>query len=297
MKIIVSGKNSQIGKELSNIICKSKDDFIFTDSSSLNYNKLNEISTLIEKTKPNFFINLAAYTDVELAEINKDEAFQINANALSVISKACENINTYLIHISTDYVFGKNNNGPFSSLDDTGPVNFYGFSKLAGEEKIISNRKSIIIRTASVFSKYNKNFVKNIADKVLSGNNLEVIEDQKISITYAKDLANFILMLINSIAVSNFSFDKNPKIIHFTNLNYTNWYNVALFIKKELSGYGLADKSVIRSINSSEWNTNVKRSSDTRLSLDSRFLNFIDIELFNWQDRVKEVLKDIVNDI
>lgn len=297
MKILVSGKNSQIGKELDSLVCNSNYDFIFTDSSSLNYNKSNEISKLINSIKPNFFINLAAYTNVELAETNKDEALHINADILSVISEACINVDAFLIHISTDYVFGQSKNGPFSSKDKTGPINFYGFSKLAGEENIISDSKSIIIRTASVFSKHNNNFVKNITDRILSGNDLRVIENQKISMTYAKDLANFILALIDSIAADSLNPTKNSKIIHFTNLNYTNWYNVASFIQEELSGLGLIGKGTISPIKSSEWITNVKRSCDTRLSLDSGFLSSIDIELYTWKDRVREVLKDLIKDI
>ena len=148
---------------------------------------------------PSFFINCAAYTAVDKAETEKEQAYKINAEAVGNIAKQCNQFNTKLIHISTDYVFDGKGNEPYKEDQQTNPVNYYGYTKLSGEELALQNNAdTIIIRTSWVYSEYGNNFVKTMLRLMKERKEINVVNDQLGSPTYAKDLAEAIIKIVNS---------------------------------------------------------------------------------------------------
>ena len=293
MTILVIGKNSQLGKEFIKVTRNNVQKFLFADSTDLNLLNRKEISKFINLHKPNIVINFAAYTNVEGAEKETDLCLKMNAEAPLYLSEVTNEISSYLIHISTDYVFGNKGKAPFSPGDKTDPLNFYGKSKLIGENNILSNNpKSLIIRTSALFSFYNNNFVKNMIMRLLKGDDLNVISDQKISLTSAKDLAKFIFKICESELI-NLIIKKN-RIINYTNTGFTNWYEVTTYIKECLNEKALTS-SQINPILAKDWKSVAKRPQDSRLNIDYNFFNSINIGLSDWKEQVSAIVIDELN--
>tara|TARA_B100000575_G_scaffold280072_1_gene269117 strand:+ start:233 stop:1120 length:888 start_codon:yes stop_codon:yes gene_type:complete len=293
MKIIVIGENSQLGKELTYYSRYSANNYFYFNSESMNFLNISNVKEKIIKCNPDLVINFSAYTNVEEAETDKELCFQLNSHAPMEIAKICKSLGVCLIHISTDYVFGGDLSGPFTNKSPTSPINTYGLSKLEGEKNIIKhNEKSIIIRTASVFSVHNNNFVKNITKKILSRSPVKVVEDQNISITYAKDLSYFIYKIIEQNQINYIINTNSNNIVHFTNLNYTTWFEVANHIFNELN---LSEKKYnnIIPVTSKDWISKAPRPYDSRLALDYDLLSSLNIEIVDWKRRVSKVLKEL----
>lgn len=291
MKIVVIGKNSQIGKQLSVLLKKNKHNLFFFDSSTLNLLNLDNIKNILYEIKPKLVINLAAYTDVDNAEDNHELVYNINALGPENLAEVSNKINAFLIHISTDYVFGENGIGPFSFDAKTGPLNFYGKSKLDGEDNVLNNNdNSLIIRTSGIFSIYNKNFVKTVTNKLLNNENIDVISDQKISITYAGDLAEFINKVSSIDVLTKLILNSSKRIIHFSNIGHTSWYEVAKFIELNLKNK-MNLVGTVSAVTSEDWSSKAKRPSDSRLDIDYSLFDSLDIKLIKWQDRVRKVIE------
>ncbi len=220
--ILVTGANGQLGNELRDLAPLHREYvFTFLDRLGLLLTDNESIRTVIENIKPSFVINCAAYTAVDKAESEKEEAFQINAIAVGVMAKACATIGARFIHISTDYVFDGTSQHPLKEDDAVSPVNFYGESKLAGEEAALKNNPdSIIIRTSWVYSFYGKNFVKTMMRLMAEKESINVVADQCGSPTYAADLAEAILKIIEASVWQ-------PGIYHFSNEGVITWFDFA----------------------------------------------------------------------
>jgi dTDP-4-dehydrorhamnose reductase len=291
MKIVVIGKNSQIGKQLSVLLKKNKHNLFFFDSSTLNLLNLDNIKNILYEIQPKLVVNLAAYTDVDNAEDNHELVYNINALGPETLAEVSNKINAFLIHISTDYVFGENGIGPFSYDAKTGPLNFYGKSKLDGEDNVLSNNdNSLIIRTSGIFSIYNKNFVKTVTNKLLKHENIDVISDQKISITYAGDLAEFINKVSSIDVLTKLILNSSKRIIHFSNIGHTSWYEVAKFIEISLKDR-VNFTGKVSAVTSENWSSKAKRPSDSRLDIDYSLFDSLDLKLIKWQDRVRKVIE------
>lgn len=289
MNVLVLGKNSQIGKELSLFENDKKNNFFFTGSDEINILDKKIIESYINKIKPDLIVNLAAFTDVDGAEDDLEKAFLTNSNAPEYISFLANKYSIYFISISTDYVFNSDLGGPFDIRDNTNPINIYGKSKLDGELKILKNNsKSLIIRTSSVFSIHNRNFVKTIFNKLINHEDIDVVNDQKISMTFAGDLAQMIFLLINNNNLEKLFNEEKNRIIHFTNNGYTSWFNVANLIKDHIKS-----NSVINPIPTLSWKSKALRPIDSRLKLNYGLLNLLGIKSFYWEDRVIRVIDEL----
>ena len=197
--ILVSGKKGQLGSELKDIASKDNYQFIFTDRDDLDITNENILKEAFGKYKPAFFINCAAYTAVDKAETDQATAYKINAEAVGNIAKQCHQYNTRLIHISTDYVFDGKGTQPYTTDDKTDPVNYYGYTKLTGEQLALNNNpQTIVIRTSWVYSMHGANFVKTMLRLMKERKELNVVSDQFGSPTYARDLAEAIMQIVNS---------------------------------------------------------------------------------------------------
>src|SRR6478752_4625800 len=163
-KILVTGGNGQLGKELQELSSLHTGlEFIFLSREDLPIHQFELVRNYFKTIKPAYCINCAAYTAVDKAESEKDLAFQINGEAVGVLAAVCKEHNTKFIHISSDYVFNGDGTYPYTENFPTDPINVYGASKLEGDTQVMNlNPDSIIIRTSWVYSSFGKNFVKTM---------------------------------------------------------------------------------------------------------------------------------------
>jgi dTDP-4-dehydrorhamnose reductase len=291
MKVLISGKNSQMGQKLFSMSEKIPHELIFIDSKLMDLKDVKCINNIINNHHPDIVINFSAYTNVDEAEDNFQEVQLINSLGPKYLAMASKQINAFFIQISTDYVFGKYDNPPFSPLSKTGPLNLYGLSKLQGEENALeSNNKSIIIRTSSLYSEFGDNFVKTIAKKLINKEDLKIISDQRISMTYADDFINALIAILNEKKLDDIISTKLPSIMHYTSDGYTTWFNVANEILVNLNEY-YSNLGIITPIAYSEWLSKATRPKDSRLSIDYSLLSSLNIKLNPWEFGIKEVLK------
>lgn len=230
-KILVTGSNGQLGSEL-RILSKLKNQYewIFTDWQELDLSDLENLSSRISQIHPNILINCAAHTAVDKAESETELSDILNHRAVEIIAKWTFANNCKFIHISTDYVFDGNSQIPLSEDAPTSPINVYGKTKLAGENAcIIENSQAIIIRTSWVYSSYGSNFVKTMLSLMKEKDTLNVVNDQIGSPTYAADIAQTIMSILNH---SNWQ----PGIYNFSNEGEISWFEFALAIK-EIGGF------------------------------------------------------------
>lgn len=233
-KILVTGANGQLGSCLKDASKKfSEFEFLFVDKESLDITNTLSVNTFFEENNFDFCINAAAYTNVEKAESNKEQAFLVNAEGVKNISLACKKCDITLLHVSTDYVFDGKKLTPYVETDETNPINVYGASKLKGEEYIKDIcDKYFIIRASWLYSQYGHNFLKSILKFSKEKDTLTITTEQTGSPTNANDLAEVLLQIIDT----NF---KKYGIYHYCNDGKATWYD---FAKSIITFSGLSNK-------------------------------------------------------
>ncbi|HEX7903246.1 MAG TPA: dTDP-4-dehydrorhamnose reductase [Chitinophagaceae bacterium] len=278
-KIGVTGANGQLGMELRQLSSAwPQYEFIFVSKEQLPIQDVEKVNTFFGKHHPDFLINCAAYTAVDKAESEKELAFLVNAEATAILAKACKENNCRFIHISTDYVFDGTATVPYEINAATNPMSVYGESKLKGEQLAQrENPGSIIIRSSWVYSSFGKNFVKTMIRLMREKNELNVVNDQLGSPTYAADLARTILQIIAS---GNW----HPGIYHYSNNGIISWYDFAVAIK-ELTG----SPCTLHPIPTSQYPTPAKRPAWSVLST-SKIHEVYAVSPIFWRQSLQECL-------
>ena len=249
MNILVTGSNGQLGSEIRSITTDTTHKYIFTDVAELDITNLSRIRQAIADNAIDVVINCAAYTNVDGAESDETKANLINNMAVCLLATVCKEVDATLIHISTDYVFDGRNNIPYTEEMATKPIGVYGRTKLAGERAVInSGCRYIIIRTSWLYSRFGNNFVKTMQRLTAERDTLNVVFDQVGTPTYAADLAQLIVKIIDENML-----DKQG-IYHFSNEGVCSWYDFAVEISR-LSG----NSCVITPCHSDEFPSKVKR--------------------------------------
>jgi dTDP-4-dehydrorhamnose reductase len=230
-KILITGANGQLGSELRKVSEKENQyEWIFTDWQELDLADLENLETEISKINPNIIINCAAHTAVDKAETEVELSDVLNHQAVAVMAKWSQANNCKLIHVSTDYVFDGNSAVALTETAQTNPINVYGVTKLAGEKACLeANPNAIIIRTSWVYSSFGNNFVKTMSRLMQERDSLNVVNDQIGSPTYAADLAQAIMTILNHSTWQ-------AGIYNFSNEGEISWYEFALAIQ-EIGGF------------------------------------------------------------
>lgn len=235
MNILVTGANGQLGNEIRIVSASSKDSYIFTDvcqiegqlTEYLDITDIAAIRAIVGEKHIKCIINCAAYTNVEAAESNFELAEKLNAAAPKNLATAMREVGGLLVHISTDYVFGQEPyNTPCTEERVGTPTGVYGLTKLHGEQNIIASACDyLIFRTAWLYSEFGKNFCKTMLQLTATKPELKVVFDQVGTPTYALDLAQAIVDIIE-----NRKFAGHTGIYNYSNEGVCSWYDFTKLI-------------------------------------------------------------------
>jgi len=277
-KILVTGANGQLGSEL-NVLSSTypQYEWIFADRTKITLDNLELLQMQLEEIQPNIIFNCGAYTAVDKAETEKELSFTINDLAVKLIAKYALDNNVKLIHVSTDYVFDGTSSVALNEEAATNPINVYGDSKRAGEIACLSeNPNSIILRTSWVYSKFGNNFVKTMQRLMQERESINVVNDQIGSPTYAADLAQAMLDILES---SKWI----PGIYNYSNEGEISWYEFALAIK-EFGGFNCN----IDGIPSAAYPTPAKRPEFSLLDK-KKIKNTYNLDIPNYKESLKKM--------
>lgn len=257
MNVLLTGANGQLGRCLVDRLQQNHAfEFTALDKQALDIGDANQVAAVVAELKPDVIINAAAYTAVDQAESDVENARRVNELGAANLARAATNQNIPLIHVSTDYVFDGCADKPYKEMDVTVPSGVYGQTKLAGEEAIQAVcSKHIILRTAWVFSEYGNNFVKTMLRLAETRDEISVVDDQTGCPTYAGDIADVILTICRKV-----SEDLPWGVYHYVGATRCTWAEFARAIFREAETQEILAKSmVVKGIPSSEYPTPAQR--------------------------------------
>ncbi len=298
MNILVTGANGQLGNEIRVDSRSSTDHYIFTDVNQvegtetlyLDITDRKAVRDMVAENKVTAIINCAAFTNVDAAEINENLAEKLNTDAPENLAIVMKEVGGLLIQISTDYVFGKEPYNTPCREDQKGtPTGIYGMTKLHGEQKILaSGCQHVIIRTAWLYSEFGKNFCKTMLNLTATKPRLKVVFDQVGTPTYALDLANAILVILEDYKKEMVNYSKTG-IYHFSNEGVCSWFDFTKMIA-EYSGQTECD---IQPCHSNEFPSPVTRPSYSVLDK-TKIKETFGIQIPYWTDSLKVCINNLM---
>ena len=286
MKVLITGKNGQLGRDLCRLVPVGAELFSY-GHAELDIASEPDLKRIVSAVKPDIIINAAAYTAVDKAESDQDNAFAINASGAGYLAAAAQENAALLIHVSTDFVFDGTKSTPYQPDDLVAPLSVYGKSKEQGEALIRKHHadNSIVIRTSWVYSTTGNNFVKTMIRLMGERSELRVVADQIGSPTWSRNLARAIWHLVDA--------DVQAGTLHWADAGVASWYDFAVAIYEEASSIGLLDKPVIiHPITTSQYPTPARRPHYSVLDTTSlRALPGIQSE--HWRAALKQMLLEL----
>lgn len=288
MKILISGATGQVGSALVKYGSELGFEIFGMSSSELDITNLRNVDAVFAQVKPDLVINASAYTAVDKAESDSEQAYAVNEIGPKLLAKACLKAGISLFHISTDYVFDGSSNGAYSENDITNPQSVYGRSKLLGELAVNENlAQHIILRTAWVFSETGSNFVKTMLRLGAEREHLSIVADQIGGPTSADSIANVLLSIAASVRDKQ---DIKWGTYHFSGLPYCSWYEFATEIFQQAEPIRLISKTPeLAPIPSSDYLTPAPRPLNSKLDC-SKIYNEFGILPDDWKQSLKNVL-------
>ncbi len=322
MNILVTGANGQLGNEMRILAKNSVDNYVFTDvvdasedsiallkklagddiktdTEHLDITDLHAIRKMVLDYNINAIVNCAAWTNVDGAEDSEKYAIveNLNATAPENLAKAMKEVNGILVHVSTDYVFGKEPyNTPCKEDQKVTPSGVYGATKLLGEQKIQTIRCNyVILRTAWLYSEFGKNFVKTMLNLTATKPQLKVVFDQVGTPTYALDLAKAIMVIIDDFKKtltanpSTLTYAKTG-VYHFSNEGVSSWYDFTKMIAN-IVGNTVCD---IQPCHSDEFPSKVIRPAFSVLDK-TKIKKIFNLQIPYWIESLNNCLKKQMN--
>lgn len=291
MKALVFGKTGQLARCLADTQPEGLE-AVYIDRQSADFPQAPDFAVLLKQHQPQAVINAIAYTAVDQAETDQQNAFAVNAVAVAVLSQACRQAGTTLLHISTDYVFAGDlpQDQAYREDQPTGPQGVYGASKLAGEQAIIADNqqggRGFIFRTAWVYSPYGKNFLKTMLRLAETRDELGIVADQHGTPTSAHDIARALWQALSSLDQAT------PGLYHLIAQASTSWHGFAAEIFAQAAPLGWKAPQKLKVILSDAFPTPAKRPSNSRLDT-TKLEQAFDIRLLQWQDAIGPVLAQL----
>ena len=284
MRIMITGANGQVGWELSRCLLPIGDIFPL-DHNQCDLSKPDMIPSIIDKIRPDIIVNAAAYTSVDKAEKEEELANIINATSVEVMAKEALSHNALLVHFSTDYVFDGNKSAAYNEDDMPNPKNAYGRSKLNGDcaiQKI--NPNYLILRTSWVYSSRGNNFLKTILKLSAERDKLDIVNDQKGSPTWARNIADATGYIIRRSVTERSCGEFSSNLYNLVSSGETTWHGFANAIIQEASNRNILPsnkRSIIYPISTEDLGLPAKRPHNSLLSTKNVFDKF-QIRLPNW---------------
>lgn len=249
MNILITGGMGQLGQSFAHLAAAyPQHHLVCCSRESLDITREDAVAALLQSSGADVLVNCAAYTAVDKAETDQEQAYAINATAPAAMARACKKLGVRMVHISTDYVFGGSRQEAYGEDHPVQPVNVYGATKQAGEAQVLAaNPDAVIIRTSWVYAPFGNNFVKTMIRLMQSRPEIGVVADQFGSPTYASDLAEAVLAILDSGRWQG-------GLYHYSNAGVISWYDFALAIR-EIGGFACA----VKSLTTPEYPTPAKR--------------------------------------
>ena len=280
--ILITGANGQLGNEMRVLSAEHPEyTYFFTDVAELDICDEQAVLDFVKTNDIHVIVNCAAYTAVDKAEENVELCAKLNADAVGYLAKAAETNHVELIQISTDYVFDGTAHVPYKETEPTCPNSVYGSTKLAGEQNALTLcTRSMVIRTAWLYSTFGNNFVKTMIRLGKERNSLGVIFDQVGTPTYASDLARAIFVAIRQGVV--------PGVYHFSNEGVCSWYDFTKAIHR-LTGITACK---VNPLHTEEYPTPAKRPHYSVLDK-TKIKNTYHIEIPYWMDSLQSCIAEL----
>ena len=280
--ILITGANGQLGNEMRVLSAENPEyTYFFTDVAELDICNEQAVLDFVKANNIHVIVNCAAYTAVDNAEDNVELCTKLNADAVGYLAKAAEANGAEFIQISTDYVFDGTAHIPYQETEPTCPNSVYGKTKLAGEQNALSLcSRSMVIRTAWLYSTFGNNFVKTMIRLGKERDSLGVIFDQVGTPTYARDLARAIFAAIRQGVV--------PGVYHFSNEGVCSWYDFTKAIHR-LAGITTCS---VKPLHTSEYPTKAKRPHYSVLDK-TKIKETYHIEIPYWMDSLQSCIAEL----
>lgn len=284
MRILVTGANGQLGQDLVTILNQANHEVLPCDRNSLDITNEKACLQQVQNFKPDVVVHCAAYTAVDQAETDMDQAYAVNAVGTRNMVVAAERVGAKFCYISTDYVFDGTSEVPYHEYDNTNPQSIYGKSKRAGEELVRSLSSAyFIVRTSWVYGLHGNNFVKTMLRLGAEKPEISVVNDQKGSPTYTVDLSRFLLDLVNT---------EKFGIYHASNAGECTWYEFAQAIFAEAESAGKSFSVKVNPCTTEDFPRPAHRPRNSVMEhLSIRTNGFKDIR--PWQEGLRAFLKEL----
>ena len=290
MKLLITGAAGQLGKVFVSELKANKEiQFSAYSRGDLDVTCVDEAQTVIARERPDFVINTGAYTQVDLAESEKENAYMVNETGPANLAEVCQRLDIPLVHFSTDYVFDGSKKAPWVEEDPTAPLGVYGASKLAGEKAIAQiHSKHLIFRTSWVFSEYGHNFVKTMLHVGSMREKLNVVDDQIGKPTSAREIVRLVLAILPKA-------ENHWGIYNLAQPQTISWYGFAQAIFEQARSL---DKhywnnhllvSDLLPIPSSEYPTHAQRPANSELDT-TKIESTFGLSIKPWQESLNETL-------
>ncbi len=282
--IVVTGASGQLGRELQRKASMLPEfEFLFADRHVLDIRTHSHVREVIAGARPQAVINCAAYTRVDLAEDEPEEAMRVNGAGAGYVAEACHRAGALMVHVSTDYVFDGTARRPYTEADTCAPLSVYGSTKLEGERRIDEQTgRHLILRTSWLYSAYGHNFFRTMLRLAKETGSLRVVNDQVASPTYAGRLAEDIMALLRRALVDRRHIEYGT--YHYTQSGEASWYDFAAEIMRQ-AGTGVP----VTPVESGDFPTKARRPAYSKLDT-TKFVANTGLPVVPWQQGVAECL-------
>ncbi len=287
--VLITGANGQLGRELRRAPWPGRDTITALDSADLDITDADDVHDTVQRIQPDVIVNAAAYTGVDTAEDEEEQATLVNATAVGYLAAAADAVSAALIHVSTDYVFDGSKTGWYVEGDPLAPIGAYGRSKAAGEAAALEANRSVVLRTAWVYGALGSNFVTTMLRLASERDVLGVVDDQHGCPTATADIATAIVRLADAFAGGGTA---PERVYHVCSPDDATWHEFALAIfDNSATGFG----GVCDKLTTAEYPTKAIRPPNSRLD-STRLQRDFDLTLPSWRASLPLVVAELQQD-